>query len=49
MGMRETYQRTHMRALVIAGDEVELASRLEVPVQSLVNSFELHSSASENR
>ena len=37
MSMRETYQRTLTRALLIAGDEVALASRLQVPVHSLIN------------
>ncbi|MBV9190277.1 MAG: hypothetical protein JOZ85_07325 [Betaproteobacteria bacterium] len=34
---RETHHRTLMRACLIAGDEVTLASRLHVPLPSLVD------------
>jgi DNA-binding transcriptional regulator YdaS (Cro superfamily) len=36
MGMRDTYQRTLVRACLVLGDETALAQRLGVPVSSLV-------------
>ena len=37
MGMRDTYQKTLVRACLLAGDETALARRLGVPVPSVVD------------
>ena len=37
MGMRDTYQRTLVRACLVVGDETALAQRLGVPLPSLVD------------
>ena len=37
MGMRDTYQRTLMRACLVLGDEAALARRLGVPVPAVVD------------
>lgn len=37
MGMRDTYQRTLVRACLVLGDESALAERLGVPLPSLVD------------
>ena len=36
LGTRETYQKTLMKALAVAGDETALARKLRVPVHSVV-------------
>ena len=36
MGMRDTYQRTLVRACLLLGDETALAEHLNVPLSSLV-------------
>jgi hypothetical protein len=36
MGSRDTYHKTLVRACIVAGDEVELAKQLDVPVDVLV-------------
>lgn len=37
MGVRDTYQRTLVRACLVVGDETALARRLGVPLPSLVD------------
>jgi DNA-binding transcriptional regulator YdaS (Cro superfamily) len=37
MGMRDTYQKTLVRACLVVGDETALAGRLGVPLPSLVD------------
>jgi hypothetical protein len=36
MGTRDTYQKVLLKACMVAGDETELARRLEVPVETVV-------------
>jgi hypothetical protein len=37
VGTRDTYQRTLLRACIVAGDETELAKHLDAPVQYVVD------------
>jgi len=37
MGHRDTYQKTLVQALIVAGDETALAAKLGVPVMSVVD------------
>jgi hypothetical protein len=36
MGTRDTYQKVLLKACMVAGDETELARRIDVPVETVV-------------